>query len=80
MDHITGNLSQTSVNISGNLSETSGQVIGVLSRVSSDHRILTGRDAENQHPITAISTLEAELGWRPASAMTNSEIQDILNT
>ncbi len=78
MDHITGNLSKTSIDISGQLSETSGQMIGVLSRVSTDHKILTGRDADDQHPIKAITNLEAELDFRPGSALTNEDIQAIL--
>lgn len=80
MDHIKGTLSKTSVNISGHLSETSGQMTGVLSRVTTDHTVLTGRDADDQHPIKAITNLEPELDFRPNSALTNEDILNILNT
>ena len=45
-----------------------------------DHRKLTHRDAADQHPISAITDLEAELNVRPSSALTNQDIQNILNT
>lgn len=54
---------------------TMDQVVEVT---TSDHRKLTHRDAAEQHPIGAITALEPELGVRPSSALTNSEIQDIL--
>lgn len=79
MSTITGTLSQTSVSIAGKLSETSGQLSGSIARIS-DHTVLTGRDAENQHPIEAITNLEPELDFRPSSALTNEDIQLILNT
>ena len=31
---------------------------------TADHRQLTNRDADNQHPISAITGLQAELGWK----------------
>ena len=47
--------------------------------VTSDHRDLTHRDAENQHPIGAIENLIPELGVRPSAALSNQDIQDILD-
>ena len=46
----------------------------------SDHRTLTGRDAERQHPISAIEGLEEELRRIPAPVepMTNEELEEIL--
>lgn len=79
MDHITGTLSNTTTSITGTLS--GGQnLTGTLSRVVTDHGSLTGRDAPEQHPIESIKNLEAELGWRPSYAMSNLEIQEILNS
>ncbi len=51
----------------------------VVEVMTSDHRKLTHRDAENQHPITSINNLGGELEARPSSALTNSDIQSILN-
>ena len=51
----------------------------VVEVVTSDHRQLTHRDAEEQHPITAITYLATELSSRPSAPMTNQEILDILN-
>lgn len=45
----------------------------------SDHRMLLFRDAEDQHPIPAITNLVPELAARPSAAMTNTDIQNILN-
>lgn len=58
MDHIAGTLSQTSGNIIGQLSVTSGQLSGALNSVS-DHTKLTGRSEPDQHPISAITGLQA---------------------
>ena len=57
MDRITGNLSNTTNSITGSLS-TSGGLSGSLNSVSS-HTTLTGRDSADQHPISAITGLEA---------------------
>lgn len=46
---------------------------------ASDHRILTGREAENQHPISSIVNLEEKLGTIP-SAMSADELRKILMT
>lgn len=45
-----------------------------------DHRNLTNRDAEDQHPIDAITGLEAQLKTIPPAAerITNSEIEEML--
>lgn len=51
----------------------------VVQVVTSDHRELTNRDAENQHPIGAITSLSPELGARPSAALSNQDIQIILN-
>lgn len=45
-----------------------------------DHNALINRDMEDQHPINAIDQLPEELSVRPAEALTNMEIQAILNT
>lgn len=46
----------------------------------SDHRLLTGRDAEGQHPISSISGLTEELGRIPVPVepLTNFELEAIL--
>ncbi len=46
---------------------------------ASNHRILTGREAENQHPISSIVNLEEKLGTIP-SAMSADELRKILMT
>ena len=43
-----------------------------------DHRELTNRDASDQHPIGAITDLEAELAARPTAILSNMDIQRIL--
>ena len=45
-----------------------------------DHNALINRDMDDQHPINAIDQLPEELSVRPAEALTNLEIQAILNT
>lgn len=51
-----------------------------VSRGIDDHRRLTNRDADDQHPIEAISGLAKELERIPApvEALTNSELEEIL--
>lgn len=56
---------------------TMDQVVQVI---TSDHRELNYRDADNQHPISAITDLSPELGVRPSSAMSNMDIQNIMNS
>lgn len=43
-----------------------------------DHRMLSNRDAPDQHPIAAIANLSNELSVRSSEAMTNIDIADIL--
>jgi len=43
-----------------------------------DHRVLTGRDVANQHPISAITGLEEALSTIPR-AMTADELRKIIN-
>ena len=45
-----------------------------------DHRLLTHRDAEEQHPIASISGLKKELERipEPVEALTNFELEDML--
>lgn len=45
-----------------------------------DHRLLTHRDAENQHPIKAIGGLSEKLNAipQPVEALTNSELEELL--
>lgn len=56
---------------------TMDQIVEVT---TSDHRQLTHRDAEEQHPISAITALAPELSARPSTAMTNQDILNILST
>ena len=56
-----------------------GSTGGTTSKTYS-HPKLTGRDAADQHPIDAITSLEAELAYRPNEAMSNLQIQAILDT
>ena len=46
----------------------------------SDHRRLTNRDAEDQHPIESITDLKKEISRipPPTEAITNSEIEEML--
>lgn len=55
------------------------EVAGGGGEGASDHRILTGREAENQHPISSIVNLEEKLGTIP-SAMSADELRKILMT
>lgn len=43
-----------------------------------DHRMLSNRDAPDQHPIGAITRLQAELDVRSSERITNAEIDEIL--
>ena len=45
-----------------------------------DHRTLPGRQAEKQHPVSAIDGLAGELKRipAPAEALTNSELEELL--
>lgn len=45
---------------------------------TSDHRKLTYRDAEQQHPIGAIENLNEELEVRPDEILSNMDIYEIL--
>ncbi len=47
---------------------------------TADHRLLTHRDAETQHPVSAIDGLEEELRRipPPAEAITNLELEELL--
>lgn len=56
---------------------TMDQIVEVT---TSDHRQLTHRDAEEQHPISAITSLAPELSARPSAVMTNQDIFNILST
>lgn len=51
----------------------------VVQVTTSDHRKLTHRDAEAQHPIESITNLTPELSVRPSTALSNLDIQNILN-
>lgn len=50
---------------------------GVGEGGTSDHRLLTGREAENQHPISSIVSLEERLDTIP-KAMSADELRKIL--
>lgn len=47
---------------------------------TTDHRLLTGRNAENQHPISSIDGLKEEIKRIPApiEALTNLELEELL--
>ena len=47
---------------------------------TSDHRVLSNRDADDAHPISAITGLKSELSAKVAAsdALTNLEIQNII--
>ena len=42
------------------------------------HSLLQGRDNPDQHPITAVTGLEAELETRPSKALSNLELESLL--
>ncbi len=45
-----------------------------------DHRALTGRECENQHPVSAVEGLRGELDRipAPAEALSNFELEELL--
>ncbi len=45
-----------------------------------DHRTLTGRECENQHPVSAVEGLQGELDRIPAptEALNNFELEELL--
>lgn len=53
-----------------------GSVIAVG---SNDHAKLKNRDAEDQHPIKAITKLQEALDATPNEALSNQDIEEILN-
>lgn len=55
------------------------QMTETVQITASDHRKLMYRDAEEQHPISSITYLTPELNVRPSTAMSNTDIQNILN-
>ena len=63
-----------------NLSLLSGHKPLSTVQMISDHRQLSNLDAENQHPIAAITGLEAELERipEPVEALTNTELEEML--
>lgn len=52
----------------------------IVEIVTTDHRELLHRDAENQHPISSIKNLDVELGNRvvAGNVLTNEEIEYLL--
>ncbi len=52
----------------------------IVEVVTSDHRDLLHRDAENQHPIEAITNLDTQLQNRVVSGdtLTNEDIESII--
>lgn len=81
-DKIRGRLSNQTETLHGKLTNQTLQIRGQISNkggVITDHRLLEHRDALDQHPIEAVTNLEPELSQRPSMAITNTEIQDILN-
>lgn len=57
-----------------------GNDTGAYAEGTTDHRELSERDAEGQHPIQSIIGLEEELNRipEPVEALTNSELEEIL--
>lgn len=64
--------------MSGSVSGKSG--IGGSAGRTVNHPTLRGRELPDQHPIESITSLGAELTCRPSEAMTNLQIQAILNS
>lgn len=52
----------------------------IVEIVTSDHRKLQNRDAEDQHPIGAITNLAAELQVRTDAPISNLEIWTIIQS
>lgn len=69
---LSGDTTLSAVQLSGGSGDTDERV--------SDHRLLTGRDAEDQHPIQAIAGLREELNSIPAPVepITNLELEEFL--
>lgn len=64
------------------MSDMTGGDLGVFYRVGGGtmfHERLQNRDLPDQHPIGAVTNLEAELEVRPDEMLTNMEIHEILN-
>lgn len=65
---------------SSNALNASGEIVNKIKVVTvEDHDLLLHRDFADQHPIEAITRLAQELAARPAEALSNMEIQNILN-
>lgn len=45
---------------------------------NSDHAALINRDADDQHPIKAITKLKETLEERPSEALSNQDIENLL--
>lgn len=50
----------------------------VVQVTTNDHTRLINRDADDQHPIKAITDLRAELSARPDAALTNWQIEALI--
>lgn len=67
----------------GDSSEEVGTDMGATEPVAvgnSDHNNLRNRDAENAHPISSITRLQAALDATPSETLTNEDIEDLLNS
>ena len=60
--------------------EVEGELEGRAVIENDDHTVLRNRDKNDQHPMKAITYLEEELAARPGSVLTNTDIQNILNS
>ncbi len=81
-EKITGRLINKTLTVQGKIDNKTLHIKGQISNkggVIKDHRMLEHRDALDQHPIGAVTNLEPELSQRPSMAITNTEIQNILN-
>ena len=62
----------------GNEKTFSATMKEVVEVATNDHRRLAYKDAPDQHPMTAIKGLVAELDSKVSEAMTNLEIEELL--
>lgn len=66
---------------SGDYADTGSGVSGGSDGGTLDHRVLTFRDAENQHPISSITGLTEAVGRipPPVQSITNVELEELLH-
>lgn len=70
------------INVEFNEPNSFGADLGlgaVIATGSGDHTKLKNRDAEDQHPIKAITKLQETLDATPNEALSNQDIEEILS-